>query len=286
MRRYAVFILSHGRPDRVYTLKMLEKGGYKGDWYIICDDEDKTLQEYKKRYKGRVIVFSKSEAAPLFDMMDNLPEKNVVVFARNYAFRIAKDLGLTHFIVLDDDYSRLRYDVLLDEKGEKRFSRTVKNLNRLFDITLDMLDDTNALTVAYAQSGDFVGGVNDFMRKGFKRKAMNAFFFRTDRPMEFMGRLNEDANAYVFYGMRGELIFSVALVAVEQRTTQTNPGGLTDAYKRLGTYVKSFYTVMLAPSCVKVSAMGEIYYRLHHLIDWGYCVPKILSEKYRRAVGR
>jgi hypothetical protein len=111
---------------------------------------------------------------------------------------------------------------------------------------------------------------------------MNAFFFRTDRPMEFMGRLNEDVNAYVFYGMRGELIFSVAPVMLHQKPTQTNPRGLTDAYRELGTYVKSFYTVMLAPSCVKVSAMGDVYHRLHHHIEWNYCVPKILADRFRK----
>ncbi len=282
MRKYAVFILSHGRPDRVFTLKLLKRGGYRGEWYVICDDEDETLAEYEKRYGDRVIVFSKADAAPLFDMMDNLPERNVVVFARNYAFRIAKDLGLTHFIVLDDDYVGLHYNLLAGEKGEGRLYKPVKEVNKLFDITLDMLDDTGALTVAYAQGGDFMGGINDFMRQGFKRKAMNTFFFRTDRPMEFMGRLNEDVNAYVFHGMRGELIFSVANVAINQKTTQANRGGLTGEYLRLGTYVKSFYTVMLAPSCVKISAMGDIYYRLHHLIDWDYCVPKIVSDAYRK----
>lgn len=285
MRRYAVFILSHGRPDRVYTVKMLKKGNYSGDWYIVCDDEDAALGEYQERYKGRVLVFSKDEAAPMFDMMDNLEGKNVVVYARNYVFKLAEELGLTHFIVLDDDYTQIMYELLKGEEGLIRIEKPIKDFNRLFDMVFDLLDSSGALTVALAQTGDFVGGINNFMRSGFKRKAMNAFFFRTDRPMEFMGRLNEDANAYVFHGMRGELIFSVALASIKQKRTQTNPGGLTTAYKRLGTYVKSFYTVMLAPSCVKVSAMGEIYYRLHHLIDWGYCVPKILSEKYRRTSG-
>lgn len=31
---YCVFILSHGRPDRVYTFKALRKHGYTGPIYI------------------------------------------------------------------------------------------------------------------------------------------------------------------------------------------------------------------------------------------------------------
>lgn len=284
-RKSAVFILSHGRPDRVKTVRLLEKGNYTGDWYIVCDDEDETLTEYIEKYKDKVIVFSKEEAKDLFDLMDNTNEKKVVVYARNYIFKIAEDLELTHFIVLDDDYTDIHY-VMLFKIGKEEMlmkkSKKVKSLDKLFEATFDLLDETNALTIAYAQEGDFIGGINSFMKKGFKRKAMNSFFFRTDRKMEFMGRINEDVNAYVFYGIRGELIFTVAFLSISQLLTQTNKGGLTDAYKNLGTYVKSFYTVMLAPSCVKIDAMGVVYPRLHHVIDWEHCVPKIISERYKK----
>lgn len=284
-RKSAVFILSHGRPDRVKTINMLKKGRYTGDWYIICDDEDETLEQYKEKFKNKVIVFSKDEAKEMFDMMDNLNERNVVVYARNYIFKIAEDLGLTHFVVLDDDYQSINYEKLFivgESETVIRKRRQVKNLDKLFEVTFDVLDETGALTIAYAQTGDFIGGIDGFMLKGFKRKAMNSFFFRTYRKMEFMGRINEDVNAYVFHGIRGELIFSVAFVTVAQLPTQTNAGGLTEAYKDLGTYVKSFYTVMLAPSCVKIDAMGNVYYRLHHVIDWEHCVPKIVSGRYKK----
>ena len=282
-RRYAVFILSHGRPRRVKTIRMLEKGGYRGEWYVVCDDMDPSLGEYRKRYGRRVLVFSKQEAARKTDAMDNLPVGQVVVYARNAVWDLARAMRLTHFVVLDDDYRTIDYEMLFGEDGTVRLERRVRDLNRLFEMTFDLLDATGALTVAYAQSGDFLGGErSNFILGGFKRKAMNAFFFRVDRPMEFMGRLNEDTNAYVYYGLRGELIFTVANVAVKQERTQQQAGGLTEAYRAMGTYVKSFYTVMLAPACVKVSAMGERYYRLHHRIDWEACVPKIVSSRYRK----
>lgn len=279
MRKYAVFILSHGRADRVYTLKTLQKCGYTGDWYVVCDNEDRMLSEYKRRFKDRVLVFAKDEAAKMFDMMDNFEGRNVVVFARNYVFRLAKELGLTHFVVLDDDYTEFEYNFVINER---RLRKRIKKLDDVFELMFEMLDNTGALTVAFAQTGDFVGGINDFMKKGFKRKAMNAFFFRTDRVVEFMGRLNEDVNMYVFYGMRGGLIFSISTVVLRQKQTQSNKGGLTEEYLNLGTYVKSFYTVMLAPSCVKIILMGNLYKRIYHKIEWDYCVPKILSDRYKK----
>ena len=46
-KNIAVFILSHGRPYNVITYKTLRKSGYTGKIYIIVDDEDKTINEYK-----------------------------------------------------------------------------------------------------------------------------------------------------------------------------------------------------------------------------------------------
>lgn len=41
-----------------------------------------------------------------------------------------------------------------------------------------------------------------------------------------------------------------------QMQTQKNAGGMTETYLESGTYLKSFYSVMYAPSCVKLNTMG------------------------------
>lgn len=71
---FVAFILTHGRPDRVLTYEKLRKHGYTGKIYIVCDDEDKTLPEYRKRF-GDVLVFSKSEIAKTFDEGDNFGDR-------------------------------------------------------------------------------------------------------------------------------------------------------------------------------------------------------------------
>ena len=71
---------------------------------------------------------------------------------------------------------------------------------------------------------------------------------------------------------------------------EENNGGLTDAYLSLGTYVKSFYSVMYSPSCVKVSALGDgskgvRHERIHHRVDWAHCTPMILNERWKKQGG-
>lgn len=278
---FAVFILSHGRADNIKTLRCLEKCGYTGDWYIIIDNEDKQSDEYYRIHgKDRVIMFDKLEAMKHTDMGDNFPERNVVVIARNVCHDIAERLGLEYFLVLDDDYKS--FDIRYID-GESLRACGIRNIDCVFDGMLDFLDESGALTVAFAQAGDYIGGAqSNTFQKGILRKAMNSFFCRTDRPFKFFGRINEDVNAYVKLGSEGKLFFTIMPIGLVQTETQQNAGGLTDAYLELGTYVKSFYSILYSPSCVKISAMGNKDYRLHHQINWNNAVPKILDEKWRK----
>ena len=277
---FAAFILTHGRPDRIYTIDTLRGAGYTGKIYIVIDDEDDTEQEYRKRYGDKVVQFCKLDIAKTFDVGDLSQERRTIVYARNACFEIAKKLGLKYFLELDDDYTSFEYRYI---QGEKLMVRKCKQLDRLFETMLRFIDDTNALTVALSQGGDFIGGAKSKRyREKVTRKAMNTFFCRTDKPFTFVGRINEDVNTYTTLGMKGELILSITDASIVQKQTQSNTGGMTDAYLDMGTYLKSFFTVMYCPSCVKVGAMGDKHMRIHHHIDWRRCVPKILNERHRK----
>lgn len=111
---------------------------------------------------------------------------------------------------------------------------------------------------------------------------MNCFFCKVDRPFKFLGSINEDVNMYITLGQKGKLIFTIATISMDQLQTQSNAGGLTDIYLDSGTYVKSFYSVICAPSCAKVAVINSNNPRIHHKILWNNCIPKILSEQYKK----
>lgn len=95
---FAVFILSHGRPDSVHTLKTMEKENYTGKWYIVIDNEDKQAEEYYKKFgKEHVKMFDKLAVSKTFDTADLSQERRAIVYARNACFDIAKELGLKFF---------------------------------------------------------------------------------------------------------------------------------------------------------------------------------------------
>jgi hypothetical protein len=287
-RNFAAFILTHGRAESVKTYGNLRKHGYSGRIVLIIDDEDKQAQAYKAKYPREVFVFSKTEAANLFDEGDNFSDRRAVVYARNALWGIAEQLGITHFIELDDDYSNFYYRI--DENGF--YGNWWARCDWLFDAMCDYLDATPFAAVCLSQGGDHIGGGGGVKSNGALRKAMNAFVCKTDRPFEFPGRINEDTTAYTSLQRAGVPFLTLIAAQVNQGSTQANEGGLTDIYKAMGTYIKSFYSVMFCPSAVKVGVLKDGgskggtkvkgHARLHHKIDWNACAPKIIREIHRK----
>lgn len=280
---FAIFILTHGRADHVFTMDTLRRQGYTGRWYMILDDEDDQAPEYIRRFgKDHIIIFSKREVYERIDTMDNFHEHRAIVYARNEAYRIAADLGLTYFLMLDDDYTIFQYR-FLDGDKLRGISPIGEPLEQIFEAMIQFLEDTGARIVALAQGGDMLGGARSprFFAT-FLRKCMNTMFCKIDRPIQFSGTMNEDITTYTTLGGRGELFFTFTHFQIVQKETQSLSGGMMDLYQESGTYVKSFYSVMSMPSAVKVSMMYSKHSRIHSKIDWGSCVPKIIHERWRK----
>jgi hypothetical protein len=283
---FAVFILTHGRPDKVYSYKSLKKSGYTGKVYLLVDNEDSSLPAYKERFGSEVVVFNKKQVAQNVDACDNINRRDSVVYARNYCFELAKKLNISYHLQLDDDYRWFGWTA--DNHGNYVTANIfTKQIDRIFEATLQFLDDSGAVSVAYAQGGDFIGGSNGkfgtmLKENRFARKAMNSFFFHTDTHVSFRGRVNDDVNLYVERGRMGELFITLPRFRIEQPDTQAESGGCTKVYKDMGTYIKSFYSVMVAPSCVSLAMMGERHRRIHHRVSWKHACPVIVDEKHRK----
>jgi len=277
---FAAFILTHGRANKVFTYKTLRRLGYTGRIVVIIDNEDQSHEEYREKFGDELYVFDKEKAAGYTDIGDNFPGRRGVVYARNACFDIAKDLGIRYFIMLDDDYTDFRH--MADHQGNYVDKRLV-DLDALMDVMMDYYISIPALTIAMAQSGDYVGGDQGSAWRKPKRKAMNSFFCSTDRPFKFFGRINEDVNSYVDNGVRGGIFLTVMKVCLKQKRTQSNSGGLTELYLDSGTYVKTFYSVIYQPSSVKISVLdGGSGPRIHHKVRWRNTVPVILTENFKK----
>lgn len=288
---FAAFILSHGRANKVVTVNTLKKEGYTGKWYLLLDDEDDQIDIYKKNFgEEHIIIFSKKEIAAEFDIMDNFDGNKVIVYARNALNKIAKDMGLKYFWELEDDY----YDFSIRmEMGDHLPILQVEDLDGIIEAFLDFLDTTKIKTIAFAQTGEMMGGKNGTVwKERVKRKAMNTFFFQVENAPtspgdQFIGRMNDDVNWYIDSGKRGNVILQTSEITLTQEETQKNKSGNSTVYKSMGTYVKSFYSILTRPDCVKIHILGSNHLnsmdqRIHHKIYWENCVPKIVSSKFKK----
>lgn len=299
---FGIFILAHGRPESVVTANRLAADGYSGRWWLVCDDEDPTLPEYQRLWgDDRVKVFHKSDDD--CDMLDNgdpSRTRSVVVYARNATEAIAQQIAaedaangrtpLAYYMQCDDDYTGIGHRYTVAGESSLRWT-TVRDLDTLMNAMVDLLIDTDALTVAMAQGGDWIGGLaTSLTERSHKRKAMNTFVVRVGTPVGFLGRINEDVNTYVLKGSRGEVFLTAYQVGVSQRETQKGKGGMTDAYTDHasgGTYLKSFYSVVAHPAAVSIGVIagwqdGFGYPRVHHRVEWNRAVPKIVPGRFAK----
>lgn len=284
MDNFCAFVLTHGRPNNVKTIDTLKRFGFTGKVYLVVDDEDKTLETYKELYGDQVLVFSKKEVSKLFDRATNDKKMNTVVYARNACWELADQVGCQYFIQLDDDYTSFAFR--FDDNLVYGY-KAIKDLDACFKIVLDYFKATPFVTIALSQGGDWIGGSQSPFAQTIrtKRKAMNSFFCDTKKKFMFEGNINEDVNVYTYKQRQGLPFLTIFNMDLNQMTTQSQSGGMTEIYKDSGTYVKSFFSLLFAPSCVQVGeiqSLGTSEARLHHKVAWNNVAPKIIRQRYKK----
>lgn len=277
---FAVFIMVHDRPENCYTYKTLKKCGYTGDIFLVIDNDSNSFEHYKNIYGSAIIPFDKKSITYKYDSGDNSGDLRSTMYKANEIFDLAEQKGVEYFYIMCDDYYEFDYMFKDEIKGMK----LCRNIDKVFDLTINFFKTTKALSIAFAQTGDFIGGIDN--GKGVyrfsKRKAMNSFLCSTKRRFNFLGRMNEDVTTYVNLGTKGELFLTIPVFAVNQKDTQQAKKGLTEMYVDNGTYIKSMFSVIYNPSCVKASIMNASHKRIHHSIKWINTTPMIISEKHKK----
>lgn len=281
---FVVFIITNGRPDKVYTYQSLRKSGYTGPVYLVIDDEDPHGPAYRERYGHQVVTFCKREWAARSDTGDNFPEMRSILFGRNACFEFAKQFGYRYFMQLDDDYTGFFYQ--RTAQLAFTFKPIKQRLDDVFEALVTYFAASPFHSIAMSQGGDYIGGKDNLGAQTVlgKRKAMNSFICDVERPFQFVGRFNEDVNAYTSAQRRGVLFLTIMQVGLRQKQTQKTAGGLTELYLQYGTYVKSFYSVMYAPSGAKIRELTTTHRRIHHGVSYNAIAPLILPEHVRKTV--
>lgn len=258
------------------THDMLRLQGYTGKIIVVIDDEDDQRPEYESRFE-HVEVFCKEAE---FQKADGviLGKQKGILYARNACYDIAKKLGVRFFAEVDDDFSALY--VRYESEGKSK-SYKVENLDLLFNAALQLFDDKRVVATSVLSQGNYIGGIESNGLKKCIRICTSMFFLVTDRRVDFISSMNEDICTCLHYGQTGDLFFGMngTMYVSEPIANNSMGNGMTDFYKKLGPFARSFIPVIVRPDCIDVTMFNDDF---KAGVSWTNAVPKIMNKRWKK----
>lgn len=276
MNDYAVFIISHKRPE-VKTLETLKKLSYSKDYFIVVDDKDPTIPQYQELYGDHVLIFSKEELIKEEDTIDNFNVLTSCLHPRNYCLKAAKEKGYKYLIDFDDDVNNIaiRY-----EKDGKLLTKNIENITDVFDKYIRFLETSGFNCIGFILAPKLIGGASN---KIAQEKTFfcphNCFIQRSDADY-FTGTIPEDMLYSVRENSKGKITLALMPVAISTGEYLNSKGGLEEVYKSRNAYAEYFRIKIVNPSAITIKAGtdGSVNVQMHTQ----FFIPKILSEEYKK----
>ena len=277
---FAVFIITHGRPNNQKTLNLLNEMGYTGPVYLVIDDEDETGEEYREKYPNQVICFNKESYVANTDTGLHIPFKKFAVFARNAVEDIAREMGFAYFMVLDDDIInlRIRYDV----DGSLKSRKLTGIIDEVFIACIKFMNNSGLHCTSFGFCNVYRSGVSCLYEENPRSRLCAEAFIR-DTKIRVNWRLNmvEDLITSLDYIRAGMPWLQLVPIQVEICMSEgAVEGGNSEAYNNFGLFRLNFMPTIAYPDCNKVTFHHN---KWHTTLASKYSVPKIISASFKKA---
>lgn len=269
-----VYIISKGRPQ-CHTARTLERIEYPGEWFIVCGNNDETLEDYLRIWgQERVLVFDWYEQVKATDAMDGFGFDDMASGAcpvRNAAAELSRMRGERRHWQLDDDYTGFQ---VFDGKTGKRPRCGGEQLAEAMERIARFADECGLANCGFPPSTIETDGD---MALTCGKRVFNAHNLPSGGELfeQWRGRLNDDLINAINVWRHGKVELTLKCLAMNMPKTQSEGGGLTELYKAEGTVRKTAYAIMAAPGQVK---LVERFGRYHHKADWRHIAPKIIAS--------
>ena len=268
--------MSKGRPNCL-TAQMLTKISYPGEWFIVCGDNDTTIDEYRKNWgKDRILVFNWKEWVKKTDLMDPfgvVGKPSGAAPARNAIHDISQKRGEKRHWQLDDDIP-IFYDV--DDATAKKIR--IENgdvLYRRMKLIAEYGDKAGLLDVGIDGATLFVTAIS---KRKIARQVFCCHNLRSDdKFLPWRGRIADDIVQAIDTAHTGRGIqISIKWFGYPYIASASKEGGNTDLYLAEGYIRKAGYAILADPMCCRIMIDKK---GLPH-IKMRYPQPKILDSKF------
>ena len=282
---FAVFICTHGRPNKQLTLNLLRKCGYTGKIYLVVDDTDSTIQEYIDNFgSDNVIVFDKNYYinSDRFDNCSNDPSYKCIVYAKRAVEDIAKSLGINFFAISDDDITRfaLRYPV---DGKVRRFP--IVNFDKLLSVYLNMLDNDIA-GIGFGHVTSYCGGVKSFDYESLSARYLPyQFILRNSKiDVSWTSWFAEDDVTELEEGKIGKLWLVIPYIMQETEPIGdiSADGGMVDVYKQSNMFKLNFNVILHCPCGTSLMYKPHKSNRYVIMRRYNRCLPNLISGGYKK----
>ena len=210
------------------------------------------------------------------DTIDNLHNKNNALLPAIYVKRLAEELKLDYYMLMDDDISSIRERY--EENGQLK-GRDIKDINKIIEAFINYMEKANISCLSFGNEGGYIGGANGKFKNGMGRNNNQNFLIKVKDNINFLGTRNEDFNMVATYSKTGKLIFEIYRIGIKSPERGSNEGGLKDDYEQSGFYTANFYSIIVAPYCCKIGTRNN---KITLKRNWDRFAPMIISEVYKK----
>lgn len=280
--KFAVFICTHGRPDKQLTLNTLRKCGYDGKIYLVLDDTDNTIQNYINNYNADdIIVFDKNYYInSCKDIGDNKGHYKCILYAKNAVEDIAQDLNLDAFMVVDDDITNFRYRYVEDSKLR---SLQVTNLSDVIDAYADYIVDNNIKCFGFCGASHYFAGtsVYDIDKLIDNRYPYQVYIRNTKYKLDWISWYGEDDITMLLDECTGGFWLNLPFVQYDcvMVGDTSKSGGMVDEYKNNSSYMLNIVKKQFCPSQLKLRPYKD---RFITTINKTTSCVKLISDSYKK----
>lgn len=273
-----IFIPSYKRAKNLKTVKYFTKMGYSPDKiHVVIDNETPDIRDYEiecKKFGCNLHVFNIDESRERYDYVHRPSvSRRSAGQARNMFYDIAKSLGISFYVVQDDDTRSMQ----IKKFGKYKRIAKLEEINFVFESVKDFMLKRRIGLFGLSQTGDFIGGLND---KLLRHKLMNTTFVNTNFVYRGeRGVQNDDASQYaavvnngLFTGSHGDGL------VLNQVVSATAKGGLTELYNECKLLNKALVPVIQFPSSVFANRQIKNGNRIHHSIRRKFIAPCIIHD--------
>ena len=279
--KFAVFILSHKRADRVETYDTLRKGGYTGKIYVVVDNQDPMLEKYQERFGDSVLVFDKQMYIDRTETLETSKMKSSAVYARNAIEQYAKDFVLDVFGMFDDDVVNMRYRWV---DGNTVRSLTVNGgLDLVFESYAQYILDTGIACTSFPFTMFYVSGIHDLDKRISEYRHTYQIHIRNaHKPVEWIGIINHDTISQLLTMKLGYIWWSIPHIVFDAKPMNKESGGLKEVYDAFKDFDMAFLAVMTCPDCCTVTASNGERSTLQIKENKHTSYPMIISGRYKK----